>query len=312
MTTLAIVATVLGTMVAVGLAIWLIPRWQIDRWRRAGIADEEKLAALGMQARTSITQALGGLALIVTLAITGFQANETRRTAEKTQENLNRNFLLAERGQVSERFAKAVEQLGATDGNAPAIDLRLGALFSLMRIGIDSETNRQPALLVVAAYVTRNVVPPPTNDKTHGCDATFRPRTTGRRNCFAVRAAQDRRQAAQAGPDSVSGGPSSTVITVDELNLNRFNLTGVQFAGASLNGAQFRNAELARANFDRACLIGADFHGRQPSLKRATFRGARMTRGGRGRGRRCRRRSGARSKSFVPSSPRTGGRRWST
>ena len=175
MTNLAIVATVLGTMVAVGLAIWLIPRWQIDRWRRAGIADEEKLAALGMQARTSITQALGGLALIVTLAITGFQANETRRTAEKTQENLNRNFLLAERGQVSERFAKAVEQLGATDGNDPAIDLRLGALFSLMRIGIDSDTNRQPALLVVAAYVTRNVVPPPNRGKTHGCDATFRP-----------------------------------------------------------------------------------------------------------------------------------------
>ena len=64
-------------------------------------------------------------------------------------------------------------------------------------------------------------------------------------------------------------------LAVDGLILNRFNLTGVQFAGASLKRAQFRNAELPRANFDRACLIGADFHG--ATVTKATFRGARMT-----------------------------------
>ena len=161
MTNLEIVATVVLAMVAVGFAIWLIPRWQVDRWRRAGISNEEKLAELGVQARSGITQALGGLALIVTISITAFQVTEARRSADRTQQSavksLNlatRNVALAEQGQVSERFSRAVEQLGATDGKGqPATPVRTGALFSLMRIGIDSEVYTQPALLVVASYV---------------------------------------------------------------------------------------------------------------------------------------------------------------
>jgi hypothetical protein len=43
--------------------------WKVERWR-SGISDEEKLAELGVQARSSIIQALGGVALIVTIAIT--------------------------------------------------------------------------------------------------------------------------------------------------------------------------------------------------------------------------------------------------
>ena len=55
---------------------------------------------------------------------------------------------------MSERFSRAVEQLGATDDKGrPATAVRTGALFSLMRIGIDSELYTQPALLVVASYV---------------------------------------------------------------------------------------------------------------------------------------------------------------
>ena len=179
MTYLVVGAALALAMVVVGLAIWLIPRWQVDRWRRAGISNEEKLAELGVQARSNVTQALGGFALIVTIAITAFQVNEGRRSADRTQEsavaNLElaaRNLALAERSQVSERFSRAVEQLGATDAGGPALDVRTGALFSLMRIGIDSQPNRQQALLVVATYV-RNHFAEPKPLEPDGCKADF-------------------------------------------------------------------------------------------------------------------------------------------
>src|SRR5215208_6879375 len=115
MTYLVVGVAVALAVVVVGLAIWLIPRWQVDRWRRAGITNEEKLAELGVQARTNFTQALGGLALIVTIAITAFQVNEGRRSADRNLNLAAENLALAEQGQVSERFSRAVEQLGATD-----------------------------------------------------------------------------------------------------------------------------------------------------------------------------------------------------
>ena len=81
-----IVAGGLVAIVVAGLAIWLVPRRQVARWRRDGYASGEKLVEFGLQARTGITQALGGLALIVTLAITGYQANQAQRSADVTQE----------------------------------------------------------------------------------------------------------------------------------------------------------------------------------------------------------------------------------
>ena len=265
----------------VGLAIWLIPRWQVDRWRRAGISNEEKLAELGVQARSNVTQALGGFALIVTIAITAFQVNEGRRSADRTQEsavaNLElaaRNLALAERSQVSERFSRAVEQLGATDAGGPALDVRTGALFSLMRIGIDSQPNRQQALLVVATYV-RNHFAQPKPLEPDGCKADFNV-TQARPDIVNALGFVLHRIAARLDQDDLVGlrGARLNGLALDGLNLNRFNLMGINFRSASLNRAHFRDARLSYADFRRACLIGADFRG--ASLQGADFRGAKL------------------------------------
>jgi hypothetical protein len=276
MTNLEIVAIVLLAMVAVALAIWLIPRWQVDRWRRAGISDEEKLAGLGVQARSSITQAFGGLALVVTLAITAFQANETRRTAEKTQENVDKNFRLAEQGQVSERFSRAVEQLGATDEEGkPATDVRTGALFSVMRIGIDSEVYTQPALLVVASYVRTHFAQPPTLAP-NGCKARFEFTQNQPDVANALRFVLYRIAAKLETKDLLGlRGANLRGLALDGLNLEGFDLTGIKFGHASLVRANFRGAKLHRANFEHACLIDADLTG--ASVAGATFTGATFT-----------------------------------
>lgn len=290
MTTRTIVAAVLCAMVAVGLAIWLIPRWQVHRWRRAGISNEEKLAELGVQARSSITQALGGLALIVTLAITAFQVNEARRSADKTQKSAADNLRLAtlnlrltEQGQVSERFSRAVDQLGATNkGGSPATDVRTGALFSLMRIGIDFETHRQPALLVAITYVTNNYRAP-TAPRPHGCRAKF---DRKRPDIATALGFVLHRIAAKLDERELSGlrGADLNGLALDGLILNRFDLRNVKFRDASLERAHFHNAQLPFADLGRACLTGADFSAaslqganfRQAVLHGANFRGAHL------------------------------------
>jgi hypothetical protein len=272
-TNLAIIAAVLCALVAVGLAIWLIPRWQVDRWRRAGISDEEKLAELGVQARSNITQALGGLALIVTIAITAFQVNESRRAADAGQQSAARNFALAQRGQVSERFSRAVEQLGATDENEnPDPAVRTGALFSLMRIGIDSPDHTQPALLVVATYVRK--FKKPAKLRPNGCDADFNFTQAQPDIANALRFVLYRIAAKLKDKSEFLGlrGANLNGLALDGLILSGFDLTRIKFSHASLVRANFRDANLRQANFERTCLTDADFRG--ASLEGAVFRGA--------------------------------------
>ena len=285
MTTREIAAAALCALVVVGLAIWLIPRWQVQRWRRAGISNEEKLAELAVQARSSITQALGGLALIVTIAITAFQVNEARRTADAGQASAERNFHLAQtsanqsfdlarRGQVSERFTRAVEQLGAREENGtPDTAVRTGALFSLMRIGIDSPDHTQPALLVVATYVRR--FKNPKNLKPDGCNADFDFTQSQPDIANALRFVLYR-IAAKLDGEAFLGlrGANLNGLALDGLNLSDFDLTRIKFRSASLKRANFGQADLPQANFENACLTDANFNG--ASLKGAKFSGANL------------------------------------
>jgi len=286
-TTREIAAAALGALVVVGFAIWLIPRWQEQRWRRAGISNEEKLAELAVQARSSITQALGGLALIVTIAITAFQVNEARRTADAGQVSAERNFHLAQtsanqsfnlarRGQVSERFTRAVEQLGARDENGAAdTAVRTGALFSLMRIGIDSPDHTLPALLVVATYIRR--FKQPRDLKLHGCYADFDFTQSQPDIANALRFVLYR-IAAKLDGEAFLGlrGANLNGIALDGLNLSEFDLTRIKFRHASLVRANFGQADLRQANFEGACLTDANF--KSAKLKGAIFRGANLKR----------------------------------
>jgi hypothetical protein len=300
--TLAILAAVPLVLVAVALAIWLIPRYQVERWRRGGITSEEKLAELGVQARSSITQALGGLALIVTIAISAFQVNAARRDADKTFEQTRRsadraqqaasknldvalkNLDLARQGQVSERFSRAVDQLGETnEGGSPAIDVRAGGLFSLMRIGIESPDHTEPALLVAMTYVTN--YRPPRSRPADGCRARFdrqRPDID-----LALGFVLHRLAANLKGRDKLSGlrGAVLDGLALDGLNLDRFDLRNVKFRGASLVRAHFRNTALPYSQLNGACLKQADFSGAAlqganltgASVEGAIFKGAKLT-----------------------------------
>ncbi|HEX6679649.1 MAG TPA: pentapeptide repeat-containing protein [Gaiellaceae bacterium] len=299
MSTGLLAAAAVAAIVVASFLIWLVPNLEVARWRRAGIDDEEKLAALGLQARTAITQALGGLALIVTIALTAYQAIEARRsadrsaeaaktTADKTQRTANknlevatRNLKLTEQAQNAERFSRAIEGLGANDDGSPAIDVRVGALFSLMKVALGSKQDEEPVLNVAAAYVVDNYKKPArlAND---GCDAAFALRNQPDvRVALAFVLPKVAKKRLRRTQELILGFRSARLdgLAFDRLTLRGFDLSNVKFPSASLNRADFRGSQLVGASFDRACLQRADFRGANlggADFDRATLTGAKF------------------------------------
>ena len=77
---------------------------------------------------------------MVTLYLTWRRANAAEWTVEVSVE-----------GQITERFTKAVEQLGS-DNTA----ISLGGIYALERIAKDSEKDHWPVMEVLTAYVREN------------------------------------------------------------------------------------------------------------------------------------------------------------
>jgi Pentapeptide repeats (8 copies) len=297
-TPVLVAAGVIAIVVA-SLVIWVAPHLQVARWRRAGITNEEKLAELGLQGRTAIIQALGGLALIVTIALTAYQANQARRSADRSADvakstanetqriankNLrvaNKNLMLAEQGQNAERFSRAIEELGATNARGkPVVDVRVGALFSLESLGLHSksESDAEAVFRVAAAYVADNYEQPKKFAE-NSCSSAFRLRADIRIALSAVLREVANRIPKDSplrkdSPHGLAGlrGALLDGLVLDDLSLSRFDLRGIKLRHATLARANFRDSDLSRARFERACLQNADFS--QATLIGTRFDGA--------------------------------------
>ena len=104
------------------IIVWLI--WKVPQWQTSGIGVEDKdRAKIENAARSNVVQTFGGLFIFVT-------AYFSWRNLQVTQQNL----VVTQEKQVTERFAKAIEQLGSEN-----IHVRLGAIYALERIAKDSD-----------------------------------------------------------------------------------------------------------------------------------------------------------------------------
>jgi hypothetical protein len=93
---------------------------------------------------------LAGLVGLGGLYFTWRNLNQTRQTTQRTLE-------LTERGQITERFTRAIAQLGATDDEGKKrMEIRLGGIYALERIARDSEEEHWPIMEVLTAYVRRH------------------------------------------------------------------------------------------------------------------------------------------------------------
>ena len=207
----------------------------------------------------------GGSTAVV--GVTGFWASvrNTRKTIE-----LTRN--LTEQGQVTDRYTKAIEQLGSKE-----MDVRVGSIYALERVARDSAPDHPTVMEVLAAFIrehSREQWPRPLTHEP-GADPPgrrLRPdvqaaiTVIGHRNPKRDQRDIDLREAFLVGAslhgmDFAHAIFSHAILTRANLlgaNLYDAVLLGADLHGAVLLGANLTNANLTKADLTDAIILGAD------------------------------------------------------
>lgn len=263
----------LTVVVAAILAIavlWKIPQWQVDKL--SGLEPKERFDRVN-EARRTLAQIVGGAAVLA-----GFYS---------TVQNLNVN----REGQITDRFTKAIEQLGAVDSSGmKKLGVRLGGIYALERIANESITDHWPIMEVLTAYVRDNApaeYPHTVSNDKPATDIQAILTVLGRRNTESELFYQslDLHKTDLRGADLRRAHLKYADLSGADLrraDLNRAALTGVNFDGAHLSGANLSLADLTLVSFVKADLSGANLrwvdlngaHLDYADLSRADLRGA--------------------------------------
>jgi hypothetical protein len=267
---------VLGGAVLVGLlAAWVLvlpgrlaPPLPADLLDRLGDRDRLEVGdarlKLHNDLRTTALQAIAGLAVLAG-AVLAFQ----QLTADRQQATATRELTL--QGQASERFTRAIDQLG-NDRE----EVRLGGIYGLEQIAQQAPDNRLAVIEVLVAYLHRSRQ---RAKPTQPLEPSTRP----------VEQLRDRALDVQAALTVIVR--RSGELLDPSLNLSDLDLRGAdisqqvlvvnrQFGGrpAHLGGADLRGSDLRGATFKGVILSGADLRG--ADLRGADLRKVEPTRGG--------------------------------
>jgi uncharacterized protein YjbI with pentapeptide repeats len=125
-----------------------------------GINNATVEATLENQSRATFAQILGGAAIGIGLYNTWRRIGIAEEDLKATQESLKvtqENLKVSQEGQITERFTRAIDQLGEIDhlGNH-ALEIRLGGIYALERIADKSEEYYWPIMEILTAYVRKN------------------------------------------------------------------------------------------------------------------------------------------------------------
>ena len=215
-----------------------------------------------------------GLFAAGALVYTARNFNLSRRTFEAT-------FTLTEQGQVTERYTKAIEQLGSEK-----LDVRMGGIYALERIARDSPRDHPTVMEVLAAFIrehSREQRPSPRPGADMPGDV---PRSDMQAAMTAIRrrdSGRDRERLSLAGADLTGADLTGAKFTRADLTgakLAHADLTGADLTGADLTGADLTGAKLpgalTAANLSNAKLPGADLA--YAHLAHADLTGADLTR----------------------------------
>lgn len=256
-------------LVVLGL-LWVVPQQQAS-WRGdKGNLDTMARFTIENESRKTLAQMATALALLAGLAFTWQQ------------------LLGTEDGRITDRYGKAIEQLDATK----SVDVRLGGIYALERIGLQSSQDRLTIREVLAAFVRRHAcwAGPDGDHPCPGMTETAK-ETTGPIPTFLsylvlggplsippnqdaggaspapvapdedVRAALTVISNLSPGDDPPGDCLDLTYTSLPDMDLQNRAFQNVCFNDAYLRGIQFNGAQLHRAQFVGADLSGAHFEG---------------------------------------------------
>jgi uncharacterized protein YjbI with pentapeptide repeats len=232
-----------------------------------------------------------GLFAAGALVFTARNFTLSRRTVElsrRTVELSRRTVEVTEQGRVTDRYTKAIEQLGSDK-----LDVRIGGIYALERVARGSARDHPTVMEVLTAFVREHSREPWPRPADAAPAAAARERVTrpdvqaavtviGRRNArhdIPGRRRIDLTGADLTGadltgallPDADLTGADLTRADLTGAHLTRARLTYAHLTDAHLPDADLTGADLTRARLTYAHLTGADLTG-------ATLTGATLTR----------------------------------
>ena len=144
-------AIVLSIILLIFLLFWLL-LWKLPQWQVAAVPEVKDRIDLESKSRQTLVQIVGGAAALGALYFTA----QTLRTSQETLRVNQKTLETTQQGQITERFSKAIEQLGSDN-----LAIRLGGIYALERIARDSAYDHWTVMEVLTAYVRENAPWPP-------------------------------------------------------------------------------------------------------------------------------------------------------
>jgi Pentapeptide repeats (8 copies) len=228
-----VLAAAAGLATAIVLGYVLVKLLPAELARTDGLDANQKVAEEGSFRTALLTLVAGSVAVV--------GAVYTART-----------FALNRRGQVTERFMRAVDQLGNQ-----SIDVRLGGIYALGRLAQESREEYRVIVNILSAYV-REHSPWRPMAEAELSSASPPPAGIDVQAIVQMLQARHRQHDLHRGIVIDLGSTNLCGIHTDQLLLADAHLSSTQFRRATLLGADLRRANLIGAQLEGAVLIGAD------------------------------------------------------
>jgi hypothetical protein len=152
------ISIIVGAVLVFILIWWLLPPLLY-----AATSDEAVRVKAITDTRTALLAGLVGIGALGTFWMNSRNVKLTAKTLGVSEANLRlaersqkESFKLTERGHLTDRYAKAIEQLGNDN-----LDVRLGGIYALEQLASDSEQARDQATIieVLSAFVRVHSAP---------------------------------------------------------------------------------------------------------------------------------------------------------
>jgi Pentapeptide repeats (8 copies) len=184
----------------------------------------------------------------------------------------NRIYRLTQQGQITDRYTKAIEQLGQ-----PELAMRLGGIYALERIAKDSERDHPTVVEVLSAFVREESRKQSAAQARQGMGQEAAQTDTPAPESERVAPPATDIQAALTVLGRLPHRPEIPRADLSEAHfpgarLDRADLSGAQLFRVNLSGAQLGQAHLSGAQLGQAHLSDAQLG--QTHLSRAQLNGA--------------------------------------
>ena len=212
--------------------------------------DQADMLKAKNDARTTLLHGVAAGLLLVGAFFTWRQVQDTTR-----------QVVVAQQGQITEGFTRAIDQLGSDDN-----DVRLGGVYALERLARDSEEDRVAIAEVLVAYIRRHA---PTDE--------IKPSVYNLSLAALRNRAPDVQAAITALGRRVLSDDEGALLLADvdlrnadlrAANLNDAWLADARLEGADLRGATLENADLGVSNTSRRGSLWCITKGRRPPWRK--------------------------------------------